>query len=144
MAIYEEVAVRRVLVLADARFEQGGTLHLRESAAQIGAHLLHASLPHQAIVVFRVDGSTVPIGGNLNTAVFDIRQAVHLILMVQPDRHGGRLVFERTRWRPEEEHLLPCWKDSIAQHRWKHRRQPRSARKYKSACRYLVAGTRVK
>src|SRR3954466_15041787 len=37
VAIDEEVAIRRVLILADARFEQRGTLHLRESAGQIGA-----------------------------------------------------------------------------------------------------------
>src|SRR5262247_1381330 len=123
MPIYKEVAVRSVLVLAHAGFEQRWILQLRQPASHICAHLLQTLFAYSAIARLGIEGIAVSVAGDLDAAILDIRQPVHLVFMVQPNRHRRRPELTRTsRW-SEVEHLLAGGKDPGTQELGKDPRQ---------------------
>src|SRR6266481_2112271 len=129
--VNQEIAVPRVLVLADAGLNHGRVPQRWNMFLQVGAQLIYRRRRHHTRAIVRIKGLTVAIKSNLESSAFHIRQSVGQAGMspMQPDRHFRNTKIIRPRRRPYEEDFLPGRKDALPQQRGKDFWQPRAARK---------------
>src|SRR5262249_39572056 len=99
--------------------------------------LLQTLFAYSAIAGLGIERIAVPVAGDLDAAILDVRQPVHLVFMMQPNRHRRRPELMRTsRW-PEVEHLLPGGKNPSTQQLGEDPRQPCTACKNKGVTAYI-------
>src|SRR5438045_3609956 len=87
MMIDQEVAARSVLVLADARFDNGRIFQSGQTPFQTLTHLGESLAGHNSIAGVRIKFGSVTINCDLNAAPFRVRQAISLAFEVDP---GGQ------------------------------------------------------
>ena len=80
----EELAVRRRLVLADARLDDRGVGQVRETHGQVGPHDLDALGVDDPLAVGGVERRTVAVGPDLHAATIDRREAVDRPVGIEP------------------------------------------------------------
>src|SRR4051812_13213866 len=76
MTIDQEITVRRVLVLADARLGERCVAEGREALGEEAAGLGEAGVGKAAIAGVRVEGGAVAVEGELEAARFEVGKAV--------------------------------------------------------------------
>ncbi len=107
MAVEDEVAVRGVLVLADAGLDERRAGHRGEAAGEDGAGLRQALRRREALVRRRVDLRAAGVVRHLEAAVAVARDAVEDPLAeVDPERAAVLVEAPVARRRAEEEDLL--------------------------------------
>src|SRR5439155_8755111 len=139
MPIDDEMFVRRLLVLADARFEQRGALQPGEPIGEVIARRLQRFGTRDSGLGSRVDDKSSGIVGDFEAAPLVAGNAVHEPrTMVRPD--GQRLLGEApiARRRPEEEDFLPGWFHPLTNHIGEERAKPRPAGKDKVVSRQFT------
>ena len=76
MPVDDEVAVRRLLVLADASFYQRRVSKGREAEGDVFANLLQCLLTDHALAIGRIEGRPARIVGDLESAAIAAGNAV--------------------------------------------------------------------
>ena len=71
----------------------------------------------------------MPVAGNLDSSILDIGQTIHILLVVQPDRHLWWPEFAGAGRGPKVEHFLSSGKYPVAQQFGKELRKPCAATK---------------
>src|SRR6266700_5446378 len=143
MAVDQEVAVRGVLVLADAAFNHGGIFHGGEKMLSVPAGFLQPFEGRDSPAGVGVKRRTVPVNRHLKTSVLKVGHAVSLIVtQVDPRRQRGRLEPWVTRRHAEEEDLLARRKYAVAEQVRKHLGEPRTAGENKDSGVDAVATAR--
>src|SRR5438105_8444398 len=128
MTVDQEVAVRGVLVLADAAFNHGCIYHGGKKMFNVPAVFLQPFRGGDAPARVGVKRRTVPVNRHLEASVLEVGHAVSLIVaQVDPSRQRGRLEPRITGWHAEEEDLLPRRKYAAAEQARKHLGQPGTA-----------------
>src|SRR5947207_58554 len=75
VAVNQEVAVRSVLVLADARLDDGRGAERGQTACEVSAHSRESFTGDDALALVRVEGRAVSVNRQLDAALFQIRGA---------------------------------------------------------------------
>ena len=84
MAVDEELAVRRRLVLADARLDDRRVGQVREAQGHVGPHDLDALGVDDPLAVGRVERRAVAVRPDLHPATVDRREAIDRPVGVEP------------------------------------------------------------
>src|SRR5579872_3424767 len=121
MAVDQEIAVRGVFVLADARFDDGRVAQGGEAAAQIIAHK-RKRFAGNAFDAVGINGRSVTVAGDFDAAVFEIGHAVNFLSNVEPSGEIAGSVGFVSRRRAEEIDFLTRWENPVAE---KLRKNPR-------------------
>src|SRR5215468_5470345 len=82
MTVDQEVAVRSVLVLAHARFQQWRFGESGKTAREERPHARHALRDDETIAAVGIEGLAVAVGSDLEAAALQIRNAVDLLAEV--------------------------------------------------------------
>ena len=116
--IDQEVAVRAVLVLADAGFGERRALEQREAAVAVGDDLGERRLGRAAVLRVGIDRHAVRVVGELDAAALEIGKAVENVAAVEvgPAGHRAGQKAAIAGRRREEEHFLPRRQDLRADH----------------------------
>src|SRR5690349_5633076 len=127
MAVNQEIAVPRVLVLANASFEDRRVRHCGNVLLQVALQSLNRRWRNYTHAHVRIKRAPVTVKRDLESAALDIRQRIRKIRVraIQPDRHAGSAE-NVTAWRrSQKEYLLSRGKYAVAQQVRKQFRQPR-------------------
>src|ERR1022692_4833378 len=135
VAVDQEIAVGRVLVLADARLHQGRMPQSGQALAEEIARGGERIGGWDAVGGGRVDGRAVLVEGDFDAAVFQIGKTVGpaRIAEVDPHRHGWRSEARVAGRCPKEERLLARGHDAFGEQIRKQFGQPRTAGEYERA-----------
>ncbi len=130
MAVDQEIAVPCILVLANARLNDGCVLERRNVFLQIGAQALLRNLADDTLTAVGIELHSVLVKRDLEAAVLNVWQRVRTVRMrmVQPSRHLAHAECFVVR-RAEEENFLAGGEDTLAQKLGKQFGQPGSAGK---------------
>src|SRR5579859_7560187 len=92
MAVNQEVAVPRVLILANASLDDWRILQRRNVLLQISAQPLNRRLRHHSRSAVRIESFSVAVERDLESAAFDFRQGIRKVNVgsMQPHRHLRR------------------------------------------------------
>src|SRR5882672_1614293 len=90
MAVDQEIAVRRVLVLADARFDERSAGQRRKSPGHKSARRRKRFFSHAALGRIRVNRFAMTIERELEAAIFQIWHAIGFSAEIEPCRHQRR------------------------------------------------------
>src|ERR1700751_2165947 len=91
MAIDDEVAIRRLLILANASFHQRRVLERGKAQAQVLARSLQAAVVDAPFAIGGIECCSTRVVGNLETAALIARDSIHeRLAMVRP---YGQLIF---------------------------------------------------
>ena len=142
MPVEYEIAVGRVLVLADARFNYrtgGERGEVTGNVIACGEGLFRS---RQAVAGIWVKCGAVQIECNFEPARFNVGEAVHALVIteVDPDGHFRRLKSMVARGKAEEEYFLACGEDAAAEERREYFRIPWAAREDERVGSDSVAG----
>src|SRR5579859_5448714 len=105
MTVDQEIAVRSVFVLADARFDDRRVAQGGEATAQIIAHEAE-SFAGNALDAIGINRRAVTVAGDFHAAVFEIGHAVNLLSHIEPRGEISSGVTFVSRRRPEEINFL--------------------------------------
>jgi len=130
MTVDQEVTVRAVLVLADAKLRERPRSQRREAALDECAKARHAFFAHPPVTAVRIERGAVGVVRDLEAARLDVREAVIHVAAVEirPAGQGIRLEAQVAVGRRDEGDLLARHEDPVAQSVGKHFPEPRSAR----------------
>src|SRR5262249_49365024 len=106
MTIDQEVAVRSVFVLADARFRHRCGRERRNPSPQIFAYSFDRLSGNNPLPVIGIELRPMFINRNLQTASFQVGQSVNEVVKIDPRRHPWWFEEIVTRWHTEEENFL--------------------------------------
>src|SRR2546423_881457 len=108
MTIDQKVAIRGVLILADARFDNRRVGKRRNVIAEISPQALDCAGINYPAAGIGIQNSTMAIEGYLEAAIFNVRQRIRNARtgVVQPNWHLWRSKQIATWRRTEEEDLL--------------------------------------
>src|SRR5579872_3643852 len=114
MAVDQEIAVRGVFVLADARFDDGRVAQGGEAATQIIAHE-RKRFAGNALDAVGINGRSVTVAGDFDAAVLEIGHAVNLLSDIEPSgKIAGSVAFVSRR-RAEEINFLARRENPVAE-----------------------------
>src|SRR6476660_1645900 len=133
MAIDDEVAIWRLLVLADAGFYKRRMLERGKAQAYIRACPLQAAVIDAPLTVGGIKCCAACVVGNLESTALIARDSVHERLTMVPPH--GQLIFIESPIpgrRPEEEDILLCRLNMGSDCLRKQFSHPRTARKYET------------
>src|SRR6516164_4972417 len=114
MAVDEEVPIRGVFVLANARLDNQRACQGREAACDKTPRPLHTFWRDQAGLCIGVNALAMRVVGKFQAACLDLRHAVSLFLLEQPCWQSGSRKTRIARGRAEEEYFLAGGEDSLA------------------------------
>src|SRR5215468_6589628 len=107
MTVDDEVVVSRVLVLADASFEQRSSLHAGEAARQIATRFVETGLTDDSLAGGRIERGATRVVGQLEAASLIPGNPVHeMVAVIRPHRDVVLGVSGLTRGSTEEEDIL--------------------------------------
>src|SRR4029077_19271450 len=133
MAIDEEVPIRGVFVLANARLDNRRLCEGREAACDKTPRPLHPFWRGQAGLCVGVHALAMCVAGKFQAACLDVRHAVGLFLLEQPCWQRGSRKTRIAGGCAEEEYFLPSGEDSLAKHSRNPLAEPRTTRKHELA-----------
>ena len=107
VTVDQKIAVRGVLVLADARLDERRVRERRDSLGQKAAHLFERLRGRHALRRVGVELRAVAVERDLDAAAFQIGQAVNFRAPVDPRGQRGGPEARVARRRAEEVDLLP-------------------------------------
>src|ERR1700758_4781599 len=142
MPVHQEIAVRRVLLLAAASLDERRSRQCRKPSREVLARDRQSFLRRAAFAVIWVERWPMPVASNLKSARFQVRHSVHLVRQAKPGWHGRRRKSCIAGWRAKEEDLLPCHKNSAAQQVLEQPPYPRPATKYELPRPNFASGLR--
>src|SRR6266705_6891067 len=140
MTIDNEVAVGRLLVLANAGFDQRSILHPGEAEAEVVTRALQALVADAPITAGGIKRGAARVVCKLEAAPLIAGNSVHEgLAVVGPDGHLGFVeAYFTGRW-AEEKHILLRRKNFWPDRLGKEFAHPRAAREYKTICAQLGA-----
>src|SRR5215470_11128440 len=129
MPVDQEIAVRRVLILAHARFRERSITKGRETLGEKLAHLCESCIAHPAVFGIRVACGAVAVEGYLESPILDVWDSVRTerIAEIDPRRKSRRSEPRVAGRRSEVEYFLSGRKDPVPECVWEQLRQPGSA-----------------
>ena len=130
MAVEEEVLVRRILVLANACFQQRRPAHPGKAVFHILTDLAQTFRGRHSLAQCRIESRTTHIGGHLETAPLVPRNAVkQLAAVIDPGWHLRFEIARIARGCAKEKHLLARGVNHVAQQGREHLAEPGAATK---------------
>src|SRR5262245_4090151 len=128
MAIDQKIAVRGVLVLADARLDERRVFQMRKAAGEVLTHWRQPLGRHLPLAGLRIECRTVTVERDLEPAGLQIRDAVDLTAEVDPDGQQRRRESPVARRSAKKEYFLARRMNAVSEHVGKHFGEPRAAR----------------
>jgi len=129
MAIDEEISVRGVFVLADARFDDWSVFQRGETLRDEFLRGSDGLGSCDARLRVGVDGCAVTIVGNFEAAVFEIGHAVKFVAEEEPRGHLRRLETRVAGRGAEEENFCARDEDAVGEEGGEELCEPRAAGK---------------
>src|SRR5579864_570191 len=132
MPVHDEVFVRRVLVLTDARLNQRSAFERRETIIQVLTNELDRGSGRRAVAGSGIEGGAAVVVGYFETAPVVTRNAIEVMrgTVLDPCGHVGLDKPGVARGYAEEEHFLTRGMNQVADHVRKNRAEPRTAGKH--------------
>ena len=134
VAVDEEIAVRAILILADAALGQRGIAQQREAAVAEGDDVGQCGIGRAARLGVGVDQGPMRIARELDPAALEVGKAVIQIAAVEvgPAGHRGAGETRVAGGRGEEEHLLPRGEDAVGEELGEELAEPRAEREHEA------------
>src|ERR1041385_6915845 len=107
MPIHDEVIIRRLLVLADPRFNQGSVLHGREAHTQIFPNRSEPPVIYSSFAFSRIERLSASVVSDLESAPVVTRNTVaKAVAMLGPYRQTEIVEPRCSRWNAKEKYIL--------------------------------------
>src|SRR5215207_2049438 len=87
MSINQKIAIRRVLILADARLHHRRIRQPWHSFSEILTHRLQSARANNSLAKIRIELLPVRVDRDLETATIKVRQRINEIVEIDPRRH---------------------------------------------------------